>query len=63
MKPDLLAEIETHMERCGIGPHRFGILAVNNGRLVERLRAGKRNWPETITKVRKYLDENAVPAQ
>lgn len=55
MKNDLLSEIEEFLLSEGIGPHRFGILAADNGRLVERLREGGRVWPDTEAKVRKYI--------
>lgn len=60
MTKKLLYEIERFLERRGIGPHRFGILAANNGRLVERLRNGGRVWPETEEMVWKYLAEQAA---
>lgn len=62
MSSDLLSEIERFLDETGMGEHRFGILAVKNGRLVERLRAGKtpggktaRIWPETETQVRAFM--------
>ncbi|WP_448777100.1 hypothetical protein [Agrobacterium sp. CG674] len=45
------------MPEAGIGPHRFGILAVGNGRLVERLRSGGRVWPDTETRVRAFIKQ------
>lgn len=44
------------MQEAGIGPHRFGILAIKNGRLVERLRSGGRVWPETEQKIRSFIE-------
>lgn len=55
MKNDLLSEIEDFMRAESIGEHRFGILAANNGRLVERLRTGGRVWPETESQIRDYI--------
>lgn len=43
------------MREAGLGPHRFGILAIKNGRLVERLRDGRRVWPETEAQVRAFM--------
>lgn len=51
----LLAEIDAFMAEFGIGEHRFGILACKNGRLVERLRAGRRIWPETEDHIREFM--------
>lgn len=55
MKSDLLSEIDEFLASERIGPHRFGILAANNGRLVERLRAGGRIWPETEEQIRSFI--------
>lgn len=55
MNTDLLSEIEDFLAAEGIGEHRFGILAASNGRLVERLRAGGRIWPETEQQVRDFI--------
>lgn len=55
MRCDLLKDIEKFMRASGIGPHRFGILAARNGRLVERLREGRRIWPETEQQVRDFM--------
>lgn len=55
MKAELLTEIERFLQSEKIGEHRFGILAANNGRLVERLREGGRVWPETEYRVRSFI--------
>lgn len=52
---NLIDEIDKFLADKKIGGHRFGILAVGNGRLVERLRKGRRVWPETEMKVRAYM--------
>lgn len=57
MSVQLLSEIEAFLAEFGIGEHRFGILAANNGRLVERLRGGGRVWPETEDKIRQFMRE------
>lgn len=57
MSVQLLSEIEAFLAEFGIGEHRFGILAANNGRLVERLRAGGRVWPETEDRIRQFMRE------
>ena len=38
----LLNQIESYLKVRSLGPHRFGILAAKDGRLVERLKAGGR---------------------
>jgi hypothetical protein len=55
MTNDLLSDIEKFIELEKIGEHRFGILAANNGRLVERLRSGGRVWPETAEQVKGFM--------
>ena len=55
MNADLLSEINKFLAAEKLGEHRFGILAANNGRLVERLRSGGRIWPETEEQVRKFM--------
>ncbi|XAI96811.1 hypothetical protein [Synechococcus phage Ssp-JY39] len=63
MRSDLLSEIENFMVSENIGEHRFGILAANNGRLVERLRAGGRIWPETEQQVRDFMTARRAPKE
>ena len=52
---ELISEIERFMAERGISEHRFGILAVKNGRLVERLRSGGRIWPDTEERIREFM--------
>ena len=58
MSTKLLTEIEKFMSEANLGPHRFGLLAAKNGRLVERLREGGRVWPETEKQVRDFMRQN-----
>lgn len=60
MKSDLLTEIDKFLAAENIGEHRFGILAANNGRLVERLRAGGRIWPETEAQIRAFISSRST---
>lgn len=53
----LLKQIDVYLAESGLSEHRFGILAVSNGRLVERLRAGRRVWPETEERILMFLAE------
>lgn len=57
MRTDLLSEIDAFLATENIGEHRFGILAANNGRLVERLRSGRRVWPDTEERVRAFIKD------
>ncbi len=55
MRQKLLSDIEAFMSEHGFGEYRFGLLAAKNGRLLERLRAGKRVWPETEAEIRGFM--------
>lgn len=55
MRQNLLSEIRAFLADTGLSAYRFGFLAVRNGRLVERLEAGKRVWPETEAEVRAFI--------
>ncbi|UCA47046.1 hypothetical protein [Pseudochrobactrum sp. XF203] len=55
MSKKLLDEIETFLSETSTGAFRFGIKASKNGRLVERLRAGGRVWPETENEIRTFM--------
>jgi len=51
----LLAEIRTYCFRTGMERTRFGIEAVNDGHLLERLEAGRQPRLDTIDKVRAFM--------
>jgi hypothetical protein len=63
MNDTLLSEIETFLNETGMGEYRFGLKAVRNGRLVERLRQGttpergRPVWvrPETERQIRDFM--------
>lgn len=56
--PILLQEIEEFLAEFHIGEHRFGFLAVRNGRLVERLRSPNgKIWPHTEQRVRQFMTD------
>jgi hypothetical protein len=62
MSTSLLSEIEDFLRETKMSEYRFGLLAVKNGRLVERLRAGStpkgrpaRVWPETEAQIRGFI--------
>lgn len=69
MSNALLSDIETFLQATGMGEYRFGLLAAKNGRLVERLRAGRSNgrparvWPETEIEIRAFMRQRAAPAK
>ena len=52
---NLLSEIDAFLTETGMSPSYFGKRAANNGRLVERLRSGRRIWPDAETRVREFM--------
>lgn len=60
----LLADIASFLERNpGIAETTLGRAAVNDGKIVKRLRAGGRCWPETEAKLRQFMRANKFPAR
>lgn len=55
MRTALLIEIDEFLSATGLSEYTFGWLAARNGRLVERLRAGRRIWPETEVQIREFI--------
>lgn len=51
----LLLDIEAFLTETGMGASYFGKRAVRNSELVDRLRAGRRVWPETERAVRDFM--------
>ena len=51
------------MVEAKLGPHRFGILAVRNGRLVERLREGRPILNSTEQQVRDFMRQHRSKAR
>lgn len=56
----LLADIEAFLAATGMSESYFGKRAAGNSELVGRLRNNGRVWPETATKVRKFIRANFV---
>lgn len=54
----LLAEIGAYCRKAGLAETTFGRRAVNDGKLVSRLRFGGRITPATLTRVRSFIDQN-----
>lgn len=58
----LLPDIERYLQQTGMSPSRFGYKAARNSRLVERLRDGRRVWPETEQQVVAFMAANPAGA-
>ena len=59
----LLQEISGYCRRVGMAESTFGRLAVNDGKLVSRLRYGSRVTMETAQRVRGYMEGNQQPVR
>lgn len=55
MTKTLLSEIDEFQAEVGMSDYQVGWKAIKNGRLVERLRAGGRVWPEQEERVRAFI--------
>lgn len=51
----LLSDIEAFLSAHKMSATRFGEAAMNDRHLVRTLRTGRRLWPETEEKVRRYM--------
>ncbi len=58
----LLQEISGYCRRVGMAESTFGRLAVNDGKLVSRLRFGGRVTIETVERVKTFMQHNAESA-
>lgn len=56
--PTLLEEISSFCRQVGMAESTFGRLAINDGKLMSRLRTGGRVTPETAARVRAYISTN-----
>lgn len=59
----LLSEIEAFLETHGMAPTRFGDEALGDRHFVRQLRSGRRVWPETEAKVRRFMATYRPPVQ
>jgi hypothetical protein len=51
----LLSEIELFMNTHNLSATKFGQDALGDRHFVKQLRAGRRVWPETAEKVRRFM--------
>lgn len=51
----LLTEIATFQSRVKLSDTKIGVIALNDGKFIARLREGRRCWPETAQKVRHFM--------
>lgn len=53
----LISEIKSFCERHDLAQTKFGLLALNDKAFVGQLHGGRRLWPETEAKVRRFMAE------
>ena len=51
----LLTDIDSFLSETGMSASYLGKRGVGNSEIVSRLRAGRRIWPETETKLRSFM--------
>lgn len=56
-------DIEAFLVAHEMKATRFGVLALNDRHLVRQLRNGRRLWPETEAKVRRFMATYRPPEQ
>jgi hypothetical protein len=59
---DLLKEVQAFCRHADLAESTFGRLAVNDGKLVSRLRAGSRITPPTLARVRAFMAQHPAAA-
>lgn len=59
----ILEEIEAFVRQTGIAESTFGLQAVNDGKLIRRLRRGGRMFRETEDRIRSFMAERREEAQ
>lgn len=63
VQAELLTEIESYLAKRGdMAETTFGRMAVNDGKLVGRLRAGRNMTLATIERTRQFIDDHPAPA-
>jgi hypothetical protein len=61
MTSDLLSDIEDFLEAHGMAATTFSQEALRDRHFVRQLRQGRRVWPDTEQRVRKFMAEYVAP--
>jgi tRNA-dihydrouridine synthase len=59
----LRSAVDAFLQRTGTAAVTFGREAMNDPHFVRDLRNGRRVWPETEAKVRKYMEQHHCAQQ
>lgn len=54
----LLVDIEAYLKITGLDPTNFGLLAVNDGHFIARVKEGRMPRLDTIDRVRRFMNES-----
>lgn len=57
----ILQDIEAFLSATGMTKTEFGLSALNDGKLIDNLRDGRRIWPETEKKIRDFIKSHRAP--
>jgi hypothetical protein len=60
---DLIHDIDEFCKAHSMSPWQFGVLALNDKPFVKQVKDGRRVWPETEAKVRRFMREYRRPKQ
>jgi len=61
-KTQLTLEVLDFIKKTGMAEYKFGELALGDPMFVLELKRGRRCWPETEAKVRKFMKKFAAKA-
>lgn len=63
MEQTLLAEVRAFLAQHDMSQSRFGRLAVNDHKVVAQMEAGRRMWPETEARIRRFMQSYRAEAR
>lgn len=55
----ILNQVDRYLIKTGMKESTLGRKALNDGKAITRLRAGRRMWPETVEKLTQFMRENS----
>jgi hypothetical protein len=58
--PSLIADIDAFLETTQMSPVTFGRKALGDPHFVGQLRGGRRCWPETEAKARRFIEVSSA---
>lgn len=55
----ILNQVDRYLIKTGMKESTLGRKALNDGKAITRLRAGRRMWPETVEKLTQFMRDNS----